>query len=312
VPIAGPASQRRVEALGPHGGVRLANAPASGTLAEAGFVPAAECPENGAVAAVEKAVLLFTALIRWSRTPRIERLLNRWTILAGLVLAAIVVAVIGEATDHGVFDDVWPNLFWLAVSTILVSFVLQTLLGRSLASRRRSEDAFAFRTFCGVVLDELVTLSRLPANTPPLASAMKAGLGSAEEFAATARATADVLKTATGIHPAEYSAFYLEVASGLRSFAVNQIRLIAASRDEMVDTYGRLIRLAVRWSYREALTEGYQRDTASLPADAKETRQAATAEAEHQAVALVEETADLLADLAARATKPGIPAVPSV
>jgi hypothetical protein len=231
---------------------------------------------------------------------------SRVVVFGTLAVLALGFALAGQVAGGRTFDDAWTQLFWLTVGILVTSFVIQSLLSHDAEARRRREDSFAFRTFTGAMLDQLSGI--VGAAPAPQASVMAAAIGSAEEFAAKAADAGRGVRAAGAVDADAYLRGYLDIASGLRNLAVGHTRTFSSSRQQMVDSYGRLMALAARWDYRDELSSRFRKDTATLadPAREQETRQAAAA-----ALEVVRDTAAYLAELAGRATRPGMPAVPT-
>lgn len=237
---------------------------------------------------------------------------SRRAIFAALAALAVLWAAIGSSRQDGFWNDIWAELFWLTIGVILITFILESILERDLQARRRKEDSFAFRTFAGALLDRLGTIATPSAGEASgHGSVRQAALTTPKEFATVAGAMSAKLATTTGVNGEAYNLHYLDMASGLRGFATNHIRLFSASREEMVDQYGRLMQLADKWRYQDVLRAESKAFTTSLAADDPRRvglrQQERVAEAE--AVALLRETAEVIAELARRATKPGVPSV---
>lgn len=227
-----------------------------------------------------------------------------------LVLIAAGLGFLAARNDATFRATLWSQMFWLTIGTIATTFLLNAILERDLAARRRKQDQFAFRTFTGTILSSLldITSARLTVTNQLMSSALTGN----KEFAQSAQTTSELISKATEIQPDAYHSHYLDVANHLRDLANRFIRLYSANYEEMVEHYQNLQRLARKWNYRDVFSEGSISYTNSLdPADpVRKSREASLAGEMAEAKALLIETAAYLSDLARDvATKPGMPAL---
>ncbi len=241
------------------------------------------------------------------------RLSRRWVFTA-LALAATVFGVLGYRSTGPRMDGMWGQLFWLTLGVLFTSFLVESLLGRDVEHRRRAEDQFAFRTFAGAMADALL---EMVGEAPDARNRVLAlAVSTPTVFAAGVRAAAATVHAASAVEPEAYLRGYLDFASGLRNLGTNYIRLLADSRQEMAAVYVGILDVAQRWEYLDALSvrarESLAEALAGSDADAARVGRAQARRSAEEAVALrvVQDSADLLAELAERATRPGVPEAP--
>lgn len=229
--------------------------------------------------------------------------LSKTAIFLLLALFAAAFLLLGLQSDPAFLPDVWSQLFWLTVGTILTTFVLGTILERDQITRSRREDQFAFRTFTSGMLRLLLEMAGSP---PELRDLLVRTLFDKREFADAAEKAAQFLSSsAASLNAASYQQYYLDVASGLRDLSRGYIRVFSSSRQEMVDNYCALQALAARWVYSDALTVGYREYTESLsPADEhRRKRELETQRRSKEALETLKDTANFLSVLAQRAAQ---------
>jgi hypothetical protein len=239
------------------------------------------------------------------------RFLNRRVVFGTVTVLAAGFAAAGVIRDERVFAGAWNQLSWLTLGILVTSFVIESLLSRDLQAQCRREDQFAFRTFAGEPLERLAGMVGIaPA---PQASVMAAAIETPKVFAQVAKAAAERIIAAQTINPDAYTRSYIDVSSALRNLAVGYIRLLASSRREMIEIYGRLLALAACREYRDALSAGFRRSTEEfLDGDSlKATRRQETVRASADALSVVHDTAAFLATLAEHAVRRGTPSAPT-
>jgi hypothetical protein len=234
--------------------------------------------------------------------------MKKYLLLGGLLVLAGGAAWLGTSEKADFFSDLWSQVFWLVVGTIVTTFVLEQVLQADDAARRRNEDAFALRTFVGTMISSLRRIANLQVVSPnPL---LGSTLFEPRAFATVALIGVEQILESNQVSPAEYDARRLDIESGLRDLSRNHIRLFCSSRSEMVDQYQILQGLALRWIYLDALVPGFVEYTQSLdPTDVERARrQKATTSAYSQALAVVSETAKYLGEVVSRAASTrGVP-----
>lgn len=181
-----------------------------------------------------------------------------------LALLAIVFAVLGRRFQSGFLSDFWSQLFWLCTGTLATTFVLESILEHAAQRRRRSADAFAFRSFSANLLMKLQAIARIPHKTDELLEAVLTGN---KEFALAAAAAASTIAEASSLDPALYITYYQDVASALRDFARQYIRLFSSSRKDMLMQYRELTDLANLWKYMDEFSDRAREYAASLKPD---------------------------------------------
>lgn len=229
-------------------------------------------------------------------------------ILLAVLTAAF--AILGIMADEGFFRDLWSQLFWLTAGVIATTFILERILQHDEASRRRAEDAFAFRTFTAYILTKLLEMSECITKFED--DLFVAALSGKYEFDALANKAAQTIATSTGFRRDVYRRSYLDISNNLRDLARNYIRLFASSREEMVRTYRELEQLAATWEYKDEFSEGYQEYTNSLTPgdDERQRREAKMTQEESEAKVMLSQTATYIGNLAHKAaTTRGMPAV---
>jgi hypothetical protein len=217
----------------------------------------------------------------------------------GLSLLAVVFGVLGHRSEAAFLSDLWSQLFWLAVGTLATTFVPQAMLQRADQVRRRSADAFAFRTFSATMMNALQQVVGLEPKNQGL---FEAALSGDKEFEAAAADVASLIEQSGSFEPSTYLRYYLDVAGGLRDLSRNYIRLFSANRNEMLAQYHELNELANLWNYKDEFSEHAREYTTSLRAEAPDriAREATLRSQVSSARCLVVKTARQLAKLAAK------------
>jgi hypothetical protein len=195
---------------------------------------------------------------------------------------------------------------------LLTSFLLEALLTRDIAYRRRLEDGFAFRTFVAAMMDRLLEIAgREPVSSGGL---IARAADPPAAFAAAAAQVAELVQAADTVQPDAYQRNYIDFGGGLKDLGRNYIRLFARGRDEMASVYLELLDLAGRWEYMDALSSGARRaaEESRGTSDLQliERDRARYADAERAALSVAQDTATTLAGLSTKATLGGMPASP--
>jgi hypothetical protein len=217
-------------------------------------------------------------------------------VFLSLAALAAVFATFGFLADDHFLADRWSQLFWLTVSTMATSFVLQTILQYDERKRRRASDAFAFRAFTANMLNLLVEMCDLNFGD----DLFSAALSGAQDFDKTADKVAHAIGASTAFCADKYHRYYLDISNGLRDLSRNYIRLFASTRSAMVQVYRELQQLAAKWGYKDELTVRHEEFTQSLREQDPDHqhRVAATVQARNDARTLLVQTANYLAGLA--------------
>lgn len=216
-----------------------------------------------------------------------------------LAVLAIVFAAVGRRVEMNFLRDVWSQLFWLSVGTLSTTFVLEAILQYGAKRRQRSVDAFAFRSFSAnmmTVLQEIVGLGKTNG------ALFEAALFGDKQFEVAVAKTSSLIEQSAGFEPNIYLKYYLDVASGLRDFARQHIRLFSTNRKDMLTQYQELNALANLWDYKDEFSERSREYAASLTADNldKIPRDKAFAAQKSSARSLVVTTGQQVARLAAK------------
>ncbi|PTL75546.1 hypothetical protein [Vitiosangium sp. GDMCC 1.1324] len=155
--------------------------------------------------------------------------LNRRTLFGTLIAAAVALVLLDRFSqlNLNVFAGFWSELFWLIIGIVVISFVLETLLAHDLERQRREDVEFAFRTFTGAVLDDLLEMVRTRNPRPP--SPMAAALQDLTRFAISAKEVAAHVGTAEGLNLDSYLQRSQNVGSGLRELAVGYVRIFSST-----------------------------------------------------------------------------------
>jgi hypothetical protein len=232
------------------------------------------------------------------------------TIIFVILAAAIaVLGLLASRHDPKFAENAWSELFWLIAGALATTILLDSILERSAAARRRREDQFAFRTFTATVLASLLEL--MGAETQAINELMACALIGNEKFASASRKARDIIATVPDIRPPLYNPMYLDIASHLRALSERYIRIYSSTHEEMLEHYQRLQALARRWNYRDALAESAMAHTESMRQDdpVKKTREAEIARHLHDVRQAVDDTAAYLSKVAERvAAGAGMPA----
>lgn len=223
---------------------------------------------------------------------------KRVAFIALLILLAVF-AGLGHRWQANFLSDLWPQLFWLTLGTLVTTFVLAAVLDRDARARQRSRDAFAFRTFSANMLNALREIVELETGSERL---FEAALSGDKQFEAAALEVASLIQKSPRVEPSTYLKYYIELGGGLKDLSRNYIRLFSANRIEMLAHYRELNDLANHWDYKDEFSERSRDYTASLTTTAPD-RLAREASVQGQLASvrgLVVNTARQLAKLAAK------------
>jgi hypothetical protein len=226
-----------------------------------------------------------------------------------LALLAVGLAAIAWRTDLEFQGTIWTELFWMITGAIATTLLLESVLERDAAARRRQEDTFAFRTFSGAILTSILEV--VEAREEHSKAIVAAALADNVRFAAEASNVQDQLAAYTHVNDERYLQVYLDVSNSLRDLARGYIRLFSSSHEEMVQHYYDLRGLARRWDYRGTLSPQHKAIWENMrPDDPRRAREIDALRNEREAVArLLTDTAKYIAETAHRvSTKPGMPA----
>ena len=235
---------------------------------------------------------------------------SKKVILILLAIVSVPLGVQAVRNDPSFAATLWSQLFWLTVGTLATTFVLNAILERGIATRRRKEDRFAFRTFTASVFSSLLTTVNAAASYST--ELMTSALADKPGFAKECGDARDFIAGVASFQQDAYSAHYLDVANHLRELANRFIRLFSNTQQEMLDHYHALQELARRWRYRDVLGQAFTAYTNSLAATdpVRLGREGETMAAEAEVIVLLRETASYLTVLAERAAAgPGMPPV---
>lgn len=234
-------------------------------------------------------------------------MLSKSRIFVLLALIAAILGVLAARNDATFRGTVWSQVFWLTVGTLATTFLLNRILEKDVASRRRKEDQFAFRTFVATTVSSLLDMSNAdPVITNEL---MASALTDNKKFAHAIKNARDLISTAAMIQTDAYASSYLDIASHLRDLANRFIRLFSSNEQEMVQHYQSLQRLARGWIYRDHFSERSQNYTNSLEQTdpVRQKREAELASEIADVQVLLKETTEYLAALTTRvAARPGM------
>ncbi|MEM7269358.1 MAG: hypothetical protein AAF401_08900 [Pseudomonadota bacterium] len=175
-----------------------------------------------------------------------------------LVIAALLAVIAASGWlawryDPNFPEEIFAEIFWLALGTLVVTFALETVLAADADRRRRRADRLHFRTLCAGVVNALGEITKLEDRRE--AELLTAVSQSQARFTAQVEQDAERLRTATGFDAKAYKRHYLNIDSRLRDIATNFIRLLVDDEAEMVRNYRALNSLANRWEYVHELEE---------------------------------------------------------
>jgi hypothetical protein len=219
-----------------------------------------------------------------------------------LVLLAVGLAAIAWRTDLEFKGTIWTELFWMITGVIGTTLLLESVLERDAAARRRREDTFAFRTFSGAILTSILEV--VEAREEHRKAIIAAAVTDNVRFASEASNVQEQLAVSTHVSDERYLQVWLDVSNSLRDLARGYIRLFSSSHEEMAQHYYDLRDLALQWNYRGALSPVNKAIWENMrPDDPRRAQEIDALRNEREAVAR------LLADTAHRvSTKPGMPA----
>ncbi len=227
-----------------------------------------------------------------------------------IVLTALAggLAYVSWRTEAQFEESIWSELFWMTAGSIATTVLLESVLERDAATRRRKEDAFAFRTFTGSLVASLLDIS--DASPDERSAVITAALTDNARFAAAVSAVQMRIVAVSRFSEQRYLEHYLDVSNSLRDLARGYIRLFSSSYDEMVKRYNELLGIARRWEYRDTFRLERVAYWESLdPQDPVRKREQDALAGDRDRVArLLQDTAEYVADLAHHvATKPPMP-----
>lgn len=106
-----------------------------------------------------------------------------------LAILAVGFAIFGSQYQANFLADAWSQLFWICVSTVATTFVLESILQRGERIRAQRRDRFAVRTFSA---DLMISLQEIVGIVKP-DKLTEAALAGNREFNASAEATASLV-----------------------------------------------------------------------------------------------------------------------
>src|SRR2546426_2428094 len=116
---------------------------------------------------------------------------SRTAIFVMLAVIAIPLGFLAAKKDQTFQINLWSQLFWLTIGTLATTFILNTILERGSAARRRKEDQFAFRTFMATVMSSLLGMKGSAGAHPiPL---MATALSGNKPFAQTIQQASEMI-----------------------------------------------------------------------------------------------------------------------
>lgn len=226
-----------------------------------------------------------------------------------LSIVAAVLALLAWRTGPGFSSNVWNELFWMTTGALATTLLLELVLERDAAARRRREDTFAFRTFSASILTSILEIAEAPEERgEAVATAAVAG---STVFAAETSKVREEVAASSGVNDQCYLQVYGDISSALRDLAREYVRLFSSSHADMAQQYRALFILARQWEYRDV----FRRDRKCYwerlsPGDPERVREVETLMSERAAVTrLSADTTSYIADAAHHvATKPGMSA----
>lgn len=153
--------------------------------------------------------------------------MNKWIVFGVLLVLSVVLVLGGWHYQTDFLKDVWSQLFWITVTILFTTFIIEQILRHGEQRRQRDRDAFALRTFSARMMTVLQRIVQLD----PDDKLFEAAQGGDQQFRTAAQEASSQISNSKGFAPPAYSMNRLDIASGLRTLAINYISSLLCRRE---------------------------------------------------------------------------------